>query len=343
MSLSLELTEIRCLLPEAEVSGAIDTSIITGISNLSDAQPGDLSFLSNLKYKKQAYSSKASVLLLPLNFDAQPQVGQTFFFIKDPSRALAKICELLEKKFYPPDPPGVHPTAFIEDSASVDPSATVGAFTYVGKDALIGPNCKVGTHCHLGNQSTVGQGSYLHDGVKILTRCEIQKNVVLNAGVVIGSEGFGYDQTEGGHIKIPHLGKVVIEDRVEIGANTCIDRSRFDETRIGKGTKIDNLVQIGHNVRIGQNCLIVAQVGISGSTVIDDGVIVGGQAGIAGHLNVGKGARIAGQSGITKDVQPGDFLKGNPALPYQLSQRIAVLQKKLPELFNRFAREKTKH
>jgi len=129
---------------------------------------------------------------------------------------------------------------------------------------------------------------------------------------------------------------------VEIGANTCIDRARFDETRIGKGTKIDNLVQVGHNVQIGKNCLIVAQVGISGSVVIEDDVIVGGQAGFAGHLRVGKGAKIAGQSGITKSVEPGAFLKGNPALPFQLAQRISVLQRKLPDLFNRFAQENSK-
>ena len=143
-------------------------------------------------------------------------------------------------------------------------------------------------------------------------------------------------------LKFLYLGKVVIEDGVEIGANTCIDRARFEETKIGAGSKLDNLVQVGHNVRIGQNCLIVAQVGISGSVTMEDNVIVGGQAGFAGHLKVGKGAKTFGQAGITKDVEPGAFLKGNPALPFQLAQRIAILQRKLPDLFNRFAQEKTK-
>jgi UDP-3-O-[3-hydroxymyristoyl] glucosamine N-acyltransferase len=137
-------------------------------------------------------------------------------------------------------------------------------------------------------------------------------------------------------MKTPHLGIVVVEEEVEIGANTCIDRARFDETRIGSGSKIDNLVQIGHNVTIGKNCLIVAQVGISGSVQFENNVIVGGQAGFAGHLKIGEGAKIAGQSGITKNVEPGEFLKGNPALPFHLAQRISVLQKKLPDLFNRF-------
>ena len=190
--------------------------------------------------------------------------------------------------------------------------------------------------------TTIGEGSVFYPGVKLLARCQIGKQVILNAGVVVGSEGYGFDQGDGSHQKIPHLGKVVIEDNVEIGANTCIDRARFEETKIGQGTKLDNLVQVGHNVKIGKNCLIVAQVGVSGSVLIEDEVIVGGQAGFAGHLKVGKGAKIAGQAGITKDVEPGAFLKGNPALPFHLAQRISVLQRKLPDLFNRFAQEKSK-
>ena len=156
---------------------------------------------------------------------------------------------------------------------------------------------------------------------------------------MIGSEGYGFEQIGEEHVKIPHLGIVIVEDDVEIGANTCVDRARFEESKIGKGSKIDNLVQIGHNVKIGKDCLIVAQVGVSGSVQIDDQVIVGGQAGFAGHLKIGKGAKIAGQAGITKDVEPGSYLKGNPALPVQLAHRISVLQRKLPELFNRFAEE----
>ena len=188
----------------------------------------------------------------------------------------------------------------------------------------------------IGDFAKIGRNAKLHPGVKLLSRCEIGNDVVVNAGAVIGSEGYGFDQSEGSHKKIPHLGKVVVEDDVEIGANTCIDRARFEETRIGAGSKIDNLVQIGHNVRIGKGCLIVAQVGIAGSVEFENNVVVGGQAGFAGHLKIGKGAKIAGQAGITKNVEPGAFLKGNPALPFQLAQRISILQKRLPELFNRF-------
>ena len=255
---------------------------------------------------------------------------------------MAQVCELLEGKLYPVPAPGIHPTAFLEESASVHHSSSIGAFSYVGHESIIGPNCTINTHCHIGMGSTIGEGSVFYPGVKLLARCQIGKQVILNAGVVVGSEGYGFDQGDGSHQKIPHLGKVVIEDNVEVGANTCIDRARFEETTVGQGTKLDNLVQVGHNVKIGKNCLIVAQVGVSGSVVMEDEVIVGGQAGFAGHLRIGKGAKIAGQAGITKNVKPGEFLKGNPALPFHLAQRISVLQRKLPDLFNRFAQEKSK-
>ena len=204
------------------------------------------------------------------------------------------------------------------------------------KNVNIGSNSHILSHCHIGDEVRIGSDTKLHPGVKVLSRCKVGNKVILNAGVVLGSEGYGFDQVKGQNLKTPHLGIVVIEDHVEIGANTCIDRARFDESRIGLGTKIDNLVQIGHNVKVGKDCLIVAQVGIAGSVNMEDQVVVGGQAGFAGHLRIGKGAKISGQAGITKDVEPGAFLKGNPALPLKLSQKISILQRRLPELFNRF-------
>ncbi len=337
MSLSLQINEIIELFPDAKVSGTCKFDLISGIANLKDAKPGDLSFLGNPKYRSQVEGCRASVILLPQTHAGDPRNGQIFIFVPSPSRALAQICSLLEDVIDVGFSAGIHPTAHVEDTAQVDQSASVGAFSYIGRGAKVLQDCKIGTHCHVGSFCEVGSESTLHPGVKLLSRCEIGKKVILNAGVVIGSEGYGFDQSSEGHLKIPHLGKVIIEDEVEIGANTCIDRARFEETRVGHGTKIDNLVQIGHNVRIGKNCLIVAQVGVSGSVVMEDEVMVGGQAGFAGHLKVGKGAKIAGQAGITKDVEPGAFLKGNPALPFHLSQRISVLQRKLPELFKRFA------
>ena len=340
MSLILDLADIVGLFPDAQTTGNFRSGNISGISSLLEAKEGDLSFLGNLKYRKHLEQTRAGILLVPRDEPVLPKDGQLFIYLENPSVGLASVCRLLEEKIYPPPPVGVHPSAFIEPSAEVDPTASVGAFCYIGENSKVGKNTSLGTHCHLGHNVILRDHSRLHPGVKILAHCEIGNYVTLNAGVVIGSEGYGFDQSDQGHQKIPHLGKVIVEDHVEIGANTCIDRARFDQTRIGQGTKIDNLVQIGHNVKIGRDCLIVAQVGISGSVILEDEVIVGGQAGFAGHITVGKGAKIAGQAGITKNVNPGEFLKGNPALPFHLAQRISVLQRKLPDLFNRFAQEK---
>jgi UDP-3-O-[3-hydroxymyristoyl] glucosamine N-acyltransferase len=339
VNLSLKVSDILELFPDADIIGIPVELTIKGIASLQKAKTGDLSFLGNKKYKGQVASSQASLILVPTDFSGTPLDNQFYLKLLNPSDGLAKICRLIEEKLPSPFNEGVHSTAFIESTAKVHSSASIGAFTYVGNGVEIGPHCRLNTHCHIGTGSVIKENCILHPGVKLLARCELGSNVVLNAGVVIGSEGYGFEQSEAGHEKIPHLGRVIVEDDVEIGANTCIDRARFEITTIGQGSKIDNLVQIGHNVRIGNNCLIVAQVGISGSVTLQDDVIVGGQAGFAGHLTVGKGAKIAGQAGITKDVEPGAFLKGNPALPFQLAQRISVLQRKLPELFNRFAQE----
>ncbi len=336
MDFKITLECLMGVLPDSLVEGSSKNKEFKGISSLNKAVQGDISFLGNPKYKNLVQSSKASIILLPKNYSGKPEDGQIFLRMKDPSRGLASLCSFLENELFPPPEKAIHPTAWLDETAKLEKGVTVGAFGFIGRDACIGENVSVGTHCHVGDQCVIGNNTILNPGVKLLSRCELGKNVILNAGVVIGSEGYGFDQVDGSHHKIPHLGKVVVEDNVEIGANTCIDRARFEETRIGSGTKIDNLVQIGHNVRIGDGCLIVAQVGISGSTEFEDGVIVGGQAGFAGHLKIGKGAKIAGQAGITKDVEAGAFLKGNPALPFQLAQRISILQKKLPELFKRF-------
>ena len=344
MRLRLTLEEILTVLPEPETSGTEEADIppLSGIASLDKAREGDLAFLGNPKYRAQVAESQATLILLPRDYEGEPAPGQAYVWVENPSHALARVCWLIEGKLFPAPPHGIHPSACVEEGATVAQSASVGPFCYIGAKARVGENVRIDSHVHLGAEVDVGDDCRLFPGVKILARCKIGPRVTLNAGVVIGSEGYGFDQVEGSHEKVPHLGKVVIEEDVEIGANSCIDRARFDETRIGAGSKVDNLVQIGHNVTIGKRCLVVAQVGISGSVVFEDDVMVGGQAGFAGHLTVGKGAKIAGQAGITKDVEPGAFLKGNPALPFPTAQRIAVLQRQLPDLFKRFAELETK-
>lgn len=342
MKFDLKLKEILGLFAQATTVGSCNIKNLLGVSSLTEAIPGDVSFLGNPKYKHEVSGCKASLVLVPIDFDRDPQANQIFIKLNDPSHGLAIICKFIENLMYPATAAGVHPTAFVEDTAKVSPSASIGPFCYVGKEASVGEGTQISSHCHIGVATSVGKHCKIHPGVKVLTRCEIGNHVILNAGVVIGSEGYGFEQVKGENIKTPHLGVVIVEDNVEIGANTCIDRARFDKSLIGCGTKIDNLVQVGHNVKIGKDCLIVAQVGIAGSVRMEDQVIVGGQAGFAGHLTIGKGARIAGQAGITKDVEPGTFLKGNPALPVQLAHRLSILQRKLPDLFNRFAQMEAK-
>ena len=337
MRIKLTLAEILKALPGGGLEGESSQSSITGIAALDKARSGDLAFLGNPKYRAQVPACAASLVLLPKDYDGTPKDGQAYLHVDNPSHALACLCGIIEQRLFPRPPPGVHATALVEDGANVSESASIGPFSYVGEAAELGPNVWIDSHVHIGAHAKIGADSRLFTGVKVLGRCEVGERVTLNAGVVVGSEGYGFDQVSGQHEKVPHLGKVVIEDDVEVGANSCIDRSRFAETRIGAGTKIDNLVQIGHNVVIGKRCLIVAQVGIGGGVTFEDDVVVGGQAGFAGHLTVGRGAKIAAQAGILKNVESGAFLKGNPALPFPLAQRIAVLQRKLPDLFKRFA------
>jgi len=339
MNFSISLEQLLGIFPNALVEGSTNQKSLKAIASLERAMPGDISFLGNSKYKSLVPVSKASIILLPKSYKNPPENNQVFLKVDEPSSGLASLCRYLEEAFLPPREKKIHSSAWIDPSAKICDGVSIGAFTYIGKNAFVGNNTIIDTHCHVGDASVIGEDCFLHSGVKILTYCELGSRIILNAGVVIGSDGYGFETVSGSHQKIPHIGKVVIEDDVEIGANTCLDRARFEETRVGAGTKIDNLVQIGHNVRIGKNCLIVAQVGIAGSVEFKDGVVVGGQAGFAGHLTVGEGAKIAGQTGITKDVPAGAFLKGNPALPFQLFQRLSILQKRLPEMFNRFDAE----
>lgn len=337
MRFSVPLTEFLDSVGDCEVEGEWKGEI-SGISTLREAQEGDLSFLGNSRYTQEVGVSRASVILLPTSFEGAPQPGQVFVRLKNPSLALGQFCAVLEQRFWPRPPAGIHPTAVIDRDAVVDDSATIGPYCLVSSGARIGPGAVLTSHVSLGAHVTIEEGSRIMTHVTIGDFCEIGKHVFLNPGVVIGADGFGYETVDGVHEKVPQIGKVVIEDHVEIGANSTIDRARFSETRIGQGTKIDNLVQIGHNVRIGRGCLIVAQVGVSGSTTIEDYVVIGGQTGIVGHINIGSGVKIGAQSGISKSIPPGHAVQGSPALDIRLFQRITALQRRLPDFFARFQR-----
>ena len=308
---------------------------IRGLAALSEAVPGDLSFLGNAKYKPEVGVTRASVVLLPADFAGEPQPGQLFLLVDNPSVALARVCARIEQGLWPKPSPGVHPSACVAADAQIPPTATVGPLCVVESGAVIGEDAHLQAQVFVGRNATIGAGSWLMPGVVVAAECQLGKRVRVQPGAIIGSDGFGYEFVQGRHEKVPQVGVVVIGDDVEIGANTTLDRARFSRTSIGEGTKIDNLVQIGHNVIMGQHCLLCAQVGISGSTKLGDYVVLGGQVGVGGHITIEKGAKAGGQAGITMNIPAGSFVNGTPAIPFLLERKVAVLQQRLPDLFRR--------
>ncbi|HEX3729425.1 MAG TPA: UDP-3-O-(3-hydroxymyristoyl)glucosamine N-acyltransferase [Opitutaceae bacterium] len=308
---------------------------IRGIAALGEAGPGDLSFLGNPKYRPEVAATRASVVLLPADYAGEPGPGQLFLLVDNPSVALARVCSRFEQLLWPKPQPGVHPSAQVAPEARVDPSATVGPLCVVEAGAVVGPRAHLQAQVFIGRGARVGEDCWLMSGAVVAAECELGRRVQLQPGAVVGGDGFGYEFVGGKHEKLPQVGNVVIGDDVEIGANSTLDRARFSQTRVGEGTKIDNLVQVGHNVVIGKHCMICAQAGIAGSTTVEDFVVLGGQVGVIGHITIGQGAQIGAQTGIGADVKPGEKLWGTPSLPYMLEQRLFILYRKLPELFKR--------
>ena len=321
---------------DAEVAGDYDGKIV-GIASLSYADEGDLTFLGNPKYTEEVPSSNASVLLLPKNYMGEPKRGQLQIRLENPSYALALLCRDIERSLQPKAAPGVHPTACVDQKALVSSTASIGPFCYVGEGAIIGDSVTLGTHVSIGRFAEVAAETHVFSQVVIGDYCKVGARNRIYSGCVIGSDGYGYEFQEGAHQRVPQIGNVVTESDVDVGANTTIDRARFDSTLIGEGTKIDNQVQIGHNVKIGRNCLIVAQVGIGGSTVLGDGVVLAGQAGVAGHLTLGSGSVVTAASGVPRSLKPKEKVRGPSADPAVFYGRIMVLQRRLPELFKRFS------
>ncbi len=334
MQVSFRPEEIAAIVQPKQVRGAT-TDVVHGIASLGAAGPGDLSFLGNPKYRAEAAATRASVVLLPLDYDGAPQPNQQFLLVDNPSVALARICTRIEQLLWPKPSPGIHPTAFVDPTAKVAASATVGPLCVVEADAVVGERSHLQGQVYVGRGARTGNDCWLMPGVVLAAECVLGHRVRLQPGVIVGADGFGYEFVKGRHEKVPQVGIVQIEDDVEIGANSTLDRARFSRTVVGEGTKIDNLVQVAHNVTIGKHVILCAQVGISGSVTIGDYAVLGGQAGIGGHISVGKGAKIGGQSAVTFNVEPGTYVNGSPAMSYMLSQRLEVLHRRLPDLFKR--------
>jgi len=334
MQIAFTPDEIAAIVRPRRMAGT-SAETIRGIASLAAAGPGDLAFLEHARYRPEVPTTRASAVLLPADYVGEPRAGQLYVFVDDPSVALAGLCLRLEQLLWPKPAPGIHPSASVAPGAVIAPTATVGPLCVIEAGATVGAGSHLQAQVYLGRGATVGDGCWLMPGVAVMAECTLKNRVRLHSGVVIGSDGFGYKFVEGRHEKVPQVGTVIIDDDVEIGANSTLDRARFSHTRVGEGTKIDNLVQVGHNVVIGRHCMICAQAGIAGSTTLEDYVVLGGQAGIIGHITLGKGAKVGAQTGIGRDVPPGAALWGTPALPYILEQRLFVLRQKLPELFKR--------
>ena len=286
--------------------------IIKGVNSLESATPDEISFFSNPRYLEKARNSKAGAILVREKTGLE---GKNLVLVDDPYLA---VCILLDE-FYPSTRrfEGISSLAFVHPSASIGEGVSILPFSYIGKNTKIGENTFIGSHVYIGDEVEIGKECVIYPMVSIYSYCSIGDRCIIHSGVVIGSDGFGFAWDKDRYRKINHIGRVVIEEDVEIGSNTTIDRATFGETRIGKGTKIDNLVQIGHNVKIGKNCAIVAQVGISGSTEIGDNVIIGGQVGIVGHIKIEDNVKIGAKSGVHRDLRKGEIVSGIPVLPHK--------------------------
>lgn len=301
--------------------------IVTGVAALASAGPDDLSYVADRRQLPSAQASRAGAFIAA---DDLPTLPAPTLRCRDPRSALADALALFHPVTAPL--PGVDASARVARDARVHPTASVGAFAIVESRASIGPGVRVGPLVYVGAGVEIGEGSVLFPHVVIYDGCRLGARVVLHAGVVIGADGFGFIPGAAGHRKIPQVGTVVIRDDVEIGANSTVDRSTLGETVIGAGTKIDNLVHVGHNVEVGERCLMAGQVGIAGSSSVGDGVMLGGQVGVSDHVRIGEGAMVAGSSAVMRDVPAGQRVAGQWARQAALTHRIWVAQAQLPDL-----------
>ncbi len=308
--------------------GADPERLIDSVAPLQSATAGQVSFLDNRRYGPALDATMAGAVIVAPAMRARVPAGSAAIVADDPYVGWARVAALFHP--VPPAAPGIHPSAIIDATARVDASAQIGPFVVVGADVEIGPRVRVGAMTSIGGGVRIGPDCRIGAQVT-LSHCILGARVALFPGVRIGQEGFGFATTKAGFVSVPQLGRVLVGDDVEIGANTTIDRGSAQDTVIGDGCRIDNLVQVGHNVRLGRCCVLVSQVGISGSTVFDDFVVVAGQAGFAGHLHIGKGARLGGQAGVMADVPAGAEFVGSPAMPVRAFFRQVATLRRLAE------------
>jgi len=321
------------------IAGSIEGDPSVKVSNfakIEEAGPDDLVFLANPKYEEYLYSTRAGIVIINEQQELRQAVSSTLIRVKEAYSSFATLMQYYQQLQHT-QLNGIEEPVFIHPSAQIGKNVYIGAFAYIAEQAIIGDDTKIYSHVFVGKQASIGKGTTLHSGVKIYHDCKVGNQVTIHAGTVLGSDGFGFaPQADGTYTKVPQLGNVVIEDHVEIGANTCIDRATMGSTIIRSGTKLDNLLQIAHNVEVGGHSVIAAQTGISGSTKIGNNVMIGGQVGIVGHIAIADGTHINAQSGVSKSItEPQTAVTGSPAFEYGASMRAQASYRKLPDLEKR--------
>ena len=307
---------------------------VSDVSRIEEGREGTLSFLANPKYEKYIYDTQSSIVIVNRDFKPSREVSPTLIRVKNAYESFAALLQLYEQS--KPKKSGISKLASVDESATLGKDPYVGDFTVISRGVVIGDGVQLYPQVYVGSGVKIGEGTIVHPGAKIYEGTEIGSNCVIHAGSVIGADGFGFaPNQENNFQKVPQLGKVILEDHVEVGANTTIDRATMGATILRKGVKLDNLIMIAHNVEVGENTVMAAQTGISGSTKIGSNCMFGGQVGLIGHITIASGVKIAAQSGLSKDVkQEGAVLQGSPAFEFGPYQRSYLLFKKLPELRN---------
>ena len=334
LNMTITANQIAVLI-KGNIEGSAD-SAVGGFGRIEEAQNGQLAFLANPKYEDFLYITQASVVIISDRLELKQPVECTLIRVPDPYSAFATLLHYYEQ-LKTQQLNGVQEPSFISPNSTRGDNVFIGAFAYIGELSEIGNNVKIFPGVYIGNNVKIGDNSLLHPGVKIYHDCIVGKNVTIHAGSVIGGDGFGFaPQADGSFKKVPQIGNVIIEDNVEIGSNATIDRATIGSTIIRAGAKLDNLIQIAHNVEVGNNTVIAAQAGVSGSTKIGNNVMIGGQAGVVGHIQIADGSKINAQSGVSKSIKiPGSTVTGSPAFDYTSTLRSQAVARNLPEMEKR--------